>query len=76
VKDRFYEELESIFDKFRKYHREILLRDFTSEVGREDIFKPTIGDESLDEINNDNGVKNIKLCHIQKFECQKYVSIS
>jgi hypothetical protein len=44
-----------MFDKFPKYHMKILL-DFNAEVGREDIFKPTIGNESLDEVSNDNGV--------------------
>jgi endonuclease/exonuclease/phosphatase family metal-dependent hydrolase len=34
----------------------ILLRDFNAKVGKEDIFKPTIGNESLHEISNDNGV--------------------
>jgi hypothetical protein len=43
VKDSFYEELECVFDKFPKYHMKILLRDFNAKVGREDIFKPTIG---------------------------------
>jgi hypothetical protein len=35
----------------------ILLGDFNVKVGREDIFKPTIGNESLHEISNDNGVR-------------------
>jgi hypothetical protein len=35
----------------------ILLADFNARVGREDIFKPTIRNESLDEISNENGVK-------------------
>jgi endonuclease/exonuclease/phosphatase family metal-dependent hydrolase len=35
----------------------ILLGDFNAKVGREDIFKPTIGNESLHEISNDNGVR-------------------
>jgi hypothetical protein len=35
----------------------ILLGDFNAKVGREDIFKPTNGNESLHEISNDNGVK-------------------
>jgi hypothetical protein len=56
VKDSFYEELERMFDKFLKYHMKILL-DFNAKVGREDIFKPTIGNESLHEISNDNGVR-------------------
>jgi hypothetical protein len=32
----------------------ILLGDFNARVGREDIFKPTIGNGSLHEISNDN----------------------
>jgi hypothetical protein len=34
-----------------------LLKDFNAKVGREDIFKPTFGNESLHEISNDNGVR-------------------
>jgi hypothetical protein len=56
VKDSFYEESERVFDKFPKYHMKILL-DFNPKVGKEDIFKPTIGNESLHEISNDNGVR-------------------
>jgi hypothetical protein len=52
MKDRFNEELDHIFDKFPKYHMKILLGDFTAKVGREDIFKPTIGNESLYKISN------------------------
>jgi hypothetical protein len=33
-----------------------LLGDFNAKVGREDIFKPTIGKESSHEISNDNGI--------------------
>jgi hypothetical protein len=43
----------------------IMLRDFNAKVGREDIFKPTVGNENLHEIGNDNGVR--VACHIQKF---------
>jgi hypothetical protein len=50
------EELERILDKFPKHHMKILLGDLNAKVGREDIFKPTIGNESLHEISNDNGV--------------------
>jgi hypothetical protein len=35
----------------------ILLGDFNAKVGREDIFKPTIGNESLHQDSNDNGVR-------------------
>jgi exonuclease III len=54
VKNSFYEELERVFDKFPKYYMKILLGDFNAKVGRNDIFKPTIGNESSNEINNDN----------------------
>jgi hypothetical protein len=35
----------------------ILLGDFNAKVEREDIFKQIIGNESLHEGNNDNGVR-------------------
>jgi hypothetical protein len=57
IKDMFYEELEHVLDKFPMYHMKILLGDFNAKVGREDIFKPAIGNESLHEISNDNGVR-------------------
>jgi hypothetical protein len=57
VKDSFYEESELVFDKFPKYHMKIMSGEFNAKVGREDIFKPTTGNESLHEIINDNGVR-------------------
>jgi hypothetical protein len=44
-------------DKFPKYHMKILL----GKVGREDIFKPTIRNESLHKISNDNGVRLVNI---------------
>jgi hypothetical protein len=41
MKGCFNEELECVFNKFHKYHMNILL-DFNAKVGKEDIFKPTI----------------------------------
>jgi endonuclease/exonuclease/phosphatase family metal-dependent hydrolase len=57
VKDNFYEELEPVIDKFPTYHVNILLGDFNAKVYREDIFKPTIWNESLDKISNENGLR-------------------
>jgi hypothetical protein len=34
-----------------------MLGNFSANLGREDIFKPTIGNENLREISNDNGVR-------------------
>jgi hypothetical protein len=46
-----------VFDKFPQYHTKIVLGDFNAKVGREDIFKPTSGNDSLQEISNENGVR-------------------
>jgi hypothetical protein len=54
VKGSSYDELECVFHKFHKYHMRILLAD-----GSENIFKPTIGNGSLHEISNDNGVRAV-----------------
>jgi hypothetical protein len=39
--------LKHVFDKFPKYHTKIFLGDFNAKIGREDISKLTIGNESL-----------------------------
>jgi hypothetical protein len=40
---------------------------FNAKVGREDIFKPTTGNESLHEIGNDNGVRTINFATSKNF---------
>ena len=62
-KDSFYEELEQGFDHLPKYHTKILLGDFNAKVGRENTFKPTIGNESLHQDSNDNGVRLVNFEH-------------
>ena len=57
AKDSFYEESEHVFNHFPKYDMKILLGDFNAKVGRENNFKPTIGNESLHQDSNDNGVR-------------------
>jgi hypothetical protein len=59
MKDRFYKELQCVLDKLTKYHVKIFLRYFDAKVGREDNFKPTIGNESSHEISNGNLVRVI-----------------
>ena len=36
-----------VFDNFPKYHMKSLLGDFNANLGTDDIFKPTVGNESL-----------------------------
>ena len=56
-KDTFYDELELVFHHIPKYHTKILLGDFNAKERRENIIKPTIGNESLHQDNNDNGIR-------------------
>jgi hypothetical protein len=56
VKDSFYKELGRVFDQFPRYDMKILLGDLNAKVVRENIFKPSIGNEISHEISN-NGVR-------------------
>jgi hypothetical protein len=47
-----------------------LLGDFNGKVGRENIFKPTTGNEILNEISNINGVRVVKFATSKI--CQMY----
>jgi hypothetical protein len=49
VRDSFYEEQRSVFDQSRRYDVK-MLGDFSSKVHREDMLKPTIGNESSHEV--------------------------
>jgi endonuclease/exonuclease/phosphatase family metal-dependent hydrolase len=67
IKDSFYEKLKRILDQLPRYDMKILLGDFNAKVGREDIFKPTIGNESSHEISNDNGVRVVNFATSKNF---------
>jgi hypothetical protein len=60
TKDSFYEELEQVFEHIPQNNTKVLLRDFKEKLGRGDIFKPTIWDDSLHQDSNDNGVRMVK----------------
>jgi hypothetical protein len=47
----------------------IPLGDFNAKVSREDIFKPTVANESLHEISNDNGVRLVNSASESKVRC-------
>jgi hypothetical protein len=57
VKGIVYEELEHAFDNLPKYHMTFLLREFNAKVGRKDLFKLAIGNESSHDNNNYNGIR-------------------
>jgi endonuclease/exonuclease/phosphatase family metal-dependent hydrolase len=56
-KDSFNEILEQVFNHFPKYNMKILMGDFNTKFGGEDIFKLILGNESLHLASNDNGVR-------------------
>jgi Exonuclease III len=57
IKDRFYEEIERLFDQVPMYHKKILLGDFNAKIERENIFQTTIGTQSVRPESNDNGIR-------------------
>jgi len=48
-------ELEEIYHKFPKYDMKTLTGDINAKNGREDISKPTFGNEILHQDSNNNG---------------------
>jgi hypothetical protein len=61
----------NVLDKFPKYHIKILLGDFNAKVSREDIFKPTTGNESLHAISTDKVVRLVNFATSKNLS-QKY----
>jgi len=55
-KNSFYEGLEQVVDHLHKYHTNFLLGDFNEKLGTEDVFKLRVGNESLHQDSNDNGI--------------------
>ena len=52
--DSFYEELQQVYEYFSQYNKKILSGDYNANLGSEDIFKTTFGNESLHQDSNDN----------------------
>jgi hypothetical protein len=63
--DSFYEKVQHVFDHFPKYHMKLLLGVFNAKAGRENTFKLTIKNESLQGLSNYNGVRIVN-CAILK----------
>jgi len=55
VKEEFYNLLEQNINQIANSDFKILLGDFNVKVGKENIYKPTIGNESLQNETNNNG---------------------
>jgi hypothetical protein len=63
MKEDFYNLLEQTINQIPA---NIILGDFNAKVGKENIYKPTIGNESLHNETNNNGIKMIQfaICKI------------
>jgi len=60
MKEEFYNLLEQNINQIANSNIKIILGDFNAKVGKEDIYKPTIGNESLHKETNNNVTKMIQ----------------
>jgi hypothetical protein len=58
-KETFYEGLEKTYDKCPRGDIKIGFGDMNAQIGKEDIYLPTIGKSSLHSQSNDNGQRLI-----------------
>jgi hypothetical protein len=54
----------------------MLLVQYYTKAGRENIFKPTIGKDSLHEISNDNGAKIVNFATSKNSVVKSKMSLS
>lgn len=60
-----------IYDSILRRIQKIILGNFNAKVGREDVFRPTIGRESFHEESNDKGVRLVTLATSKEMEMEK-----
>jgi len=60
IKEEFYSLLEQNITQIARLNIKIILGDFNAKVGKEGMYKPTIGNESLHNETNNNGIKMIQ----------------
>ena len=58
-KDAFYEKLASTYDGLPAYDVKIIEGDLNAKVGKEEVYRPTIGKYSLHDLTNENGQRMI-----------------
>jgi len=67
VKEEFYNLLEQNINQIANSDIKIILGDFNTKVGKEEIYKPTIGNESSCNETNSNGIKMIQFAMSKGF---------
>ena len=58
--EEFYNLLEQNINQIARSDIKIILGDFNAKTGKESVYKPTIGNESLHNETNNNGIKMIQ----------------
>lgn len=58
-KDIWYEQLEKEYDRLHKHDIKILMGDWNAKIGKEDMYKRTVGNHSKHENTNENGQRVI-----------------
>jgi len=59
-KETFYEDLNTIFQSTPKSQLKIIRGNFNAKIGKEEIYRPSIRNESLHTLYNQNGNRLIK----------------
>ncbi|XP_038120074.1 uncharacterized protein LOC119770038 [Culex quinquefasciatus] len=58
-KEAFYATLEEVYDGCPRQDVKVIIGDLNARFGREEMYRPTIGPESLHSVTNDNGQRCI-----------------
>ena len=66
-KGQFYSQLEKEVDKCPQNDIKVILGDLNAQIGKEAVFSPTIGQHSLHQISNDNGLRLISFAASRGF---------
>ena len=66
-KESFYDVIQKTYDDSPSYDAKIIIGDMNAQVGKEEIYRPTIGSHSLHENTNDNGYRLIQFATVCKY---------
>jgi len=68
IVDEFYETLQSVCDELPKYDAVITVGDFNAKLGKEQIYRDTIGRHSLHETTSNNGFRLVQYATTNSFK--------
>ena len=68
IVDEFYETLQSVCDELPKHDDVITLGDFNAKLGKEQIYRDTIGRRSLHETTSNNGFRLVQYATTNNFK--------